>query len=139
MKKNIIFTSQKDFIKLFNTDLFANQDTIAISIVTTKEDKFEINKNFKDSIQLVFEDSESSFTTSQAEQILNFVNLHRNQIKHIVIHCLFGISRSAAVSLFLEEYLNESYVSDITRSEYANYNRYIYSVLYNTLYGDMYK
>ena len=48
MKKNIIFTSQKDFIKLFNTDLFANQDTIAISIVTTKEDKFEINKNFKD-------------------------------------------------------------------------------------------
>lgn len=132
---NILFLSQNQFKSIFNVDKGVdNSTTIVISIVTADSDCYAISTSFLDSIQLVFEDNEQSFTPSLANSIIDFINKHKNsQCSQIIVHCLMGISRSAAVALFLEEYINSAVIDDIQRSPYRNYNRFVYSTLINTL------
>lgn len=128
---HIYFISQNKFKTLVNDNInYQHSNYIAISVVTEEKDKFELNTNFKDSVQLVFGDDENSFTKEQALQIINLVK--NNQQTNIVVHCLMGISRSAAIALFLDEWLNQTYISDISRSRYVNYNRHVYTTLLKT-------
>lgn len=134
---NIQFMSQTKFKELmsFSTPKKLNK-ALAISIVTTTEDSFEISNKFADSFQLVFKDDNESFTESHARQILASVYANKDTIDTIYVHCLMGVSRSAAVALFLTEAFNEITIEDIRRSPYCNYNRHVYTTLFRVFYDN---
>ena len=87
-----------------------------------------------DGIQIAFDDIEfpykdyKLFDTSQAETILAFVKkMHtRPEDIELVVHCYAGVSRSAAVSKFVNDYLGLR----IPKYEYLDvYNSLVYRKL----------
>ena len=48
------------------------------------------------------------FTVKEAYEIINFVRTLPHSVKHILVHCSAGISRSCAVGAFLEMWLNKN-------------------------------
>ena len=48
------------------------------------------------------------FTVKEACEIINFVRTLPHSVKHILVHCSAGISRSCAVGAFLEMWLNKN-------------------------------
>ncbi len=131
---NPTFHSRGSFITKYNTDAFLemNNEAVAISIITDESEKFDLNPAWSDSIQLEFEDADDSnpncFSEEQAEILFNFINKNRN--KKLIIHCTAGVSRSAAVALFIEEYLLGNQI-ELHRSSYCNYNRHVFKLLRN--------
>lgn len=109
---------------------------LAISIVTTEKDSFKISNKFEDSCQLIFKDDNESFTEAHARQIINTVTANKDSIHTIYVHCLMGVSRSAAVALFLTEAFNEITIEDIRRSPFCNYNRHVYTTLFRVFYDN---
>ena len=83
-------------------------------------------------IVMQVKDDEKDFTKAQAEYIVKFVKKHKD--KQFVVHCFAGLSRSAAVALWIEEYLvtlgAKTQVSPLLRG-YKVYNRHIYNMLNN--------
>lgn len=139
---NIVFTSQHTFQNFINkngsTDPEVLKKSICISVVTEPQDSFQLNKDFKSSIQMFFKDDDQSFTDLHADQILYFIDQHKHNVENIFIHCLMGVSRSAAIALFLEEYINNKVIEDIFRSKYNLYNRHIYSTLHKVMQNKFY-
>ena len=138
---NIVFTSQHIFKNQINSqeaDPEVLKKSICISIITEPSDTFALNKNFKSSIQMSFKDDDQSFTDLHADQILYFIDQYKNRVNTIFIHCLMGVSRSAAIALFLEEYLNNNFIEDTSRSNYSLYNRHIYSTLHKCIQKEFY-
>lgn len=128
------FHSRVSFIEKINTDSFlkSNPDIVAISVITDEAEKFNLNQLWLDSIQLEFEDTVDTnnpkcFNQKQAEELYNFIIRHKNKAG-IVIHCTMGVSRSAAIALFIEEYILGKEI-ELHRSKYCNYNRYVYNLL----------
>ena len=133
---NIEFMSQHKFQTVYNVLSSELEETAVISIVTEQQDTYQLNNNFLFTLQLVFEDSETSFTREQAKTIIEFADKCKNSsCKQILVHCLAGVSRSSAISLFLEEYLNNLIIEDIQRSKFNLHNRYVYSTLNKLLQG----
>ncbi len=134
---NIQFMSQTKFKELMSLATPKSlSKTLAISIVTTSVDSFEISNKFANSLQLIFKDDNESFTESHANQILASVSANKDTIDTIYVHCLMGVSRSAAVALFLTEAFNEITIEDIRRSPYCNYNRHVYTTLFRVFYDN---
>lgn len=75
------------------------------------------------------------FKKRQAEQIINFIKENRKFLRGIFVHCMAGISRSAAVAKFIAEMENLPF-----NHQYQLYNKYVYRTLTNTYwekyYGD---
>lgn len=133
---NVYFTSQSDFKQnINNSEYLKNIEYPAcISIVTSEEEKFKLSEQWPASLQLVFADTDDKsdpncFSEKQAIQILDFLEKEKYRIGNLFIHCLMGISRSAAIALFVKEIIFNKQVPDLARSAYANYNRHIYSTL----------
>lgn len=130
-----IFTSMYNFKKQFNIDewILLNPRSACISVVTTERERFTLNKNWEDSIQLKFEDTDriehpNVFTKEQANQIIEFIE-NNKELDYIIVHCFAGESRSAAISLFIEEYYNGLKIEDIRRTKFSNHNRLVFSTL----------
>ena len=128
------FHSRVSFIEKINTDSFLkfNPDVVAISVITDESEKFDLNSSWLDAIQLEFEDTidinnPKCFNQKQAEQLYNFIIKYKNK-SGIIVHCTMGVSRSAAISLFIEEYILGKEI-ELHRSKYCNYNRYVYGLL----------
>lgn len=132
---NIQNFSQHNFLKL-QTSL-ANSKSVAISIITKPNEVFTLSDQWKDSIQLIIPDDDSTDKTEQLESILDFIN-NNLDASNIYIHCYFGISRSAAINLFLREYLNQEVIQDLNLSGFSTYNRHIYRGLYNIVHFKFY-
>lgn len=68
---------------------------------------------------------------AQAKQLYDFIvdAILDTSVTNIIVHCHAGISRSAAVALFIKEYFinNENYQT--LPEKYVNYNRRVYSEL----------
>lgn len=110
-----------------NTDIYAAisiQDTIGGGFC------FELKENqyCKGVLTLYFDDIEKPehgfklIDKYQAEQIIEFINMHRD-VDTLLIHCFAGISRSKAVGMFAREML------EIQSTKETYYNHYVYETL----------
>ncbi|HSG22227.1 MAG TPA: hypothetical protein VLA64_04645 [Azonexus sp.] len=97
--------------------LAGNPSTAVISITDPGQPDANLCAQFKDVLRLSFYDAEPAdeylpapmpgmFDQLMARQIGNFVHELRNDPDDIsvMVHCEYGISRSAAVALFVEAY-----------------------------------
>lgn len=136
------FHSMWDFKKNYNTDLYLdhehNKNKACISIITSPEEIFKLSPKWADSLQLMFDDTDNIenpriFNEQMASQILEFISNNINRTE-IVVHCFMGVSRSAAISLFIQEEILQKKVEDIQRSPYSGYNRHVTKLLRAQLY-----
>jgi len=85
--------------------------TVAISILTPGREAARLHSDIDDVLRLYFHDgvphgSEPRkvelFSAGQAQAIIDFLRHHnaQPQVRHLLIHCEAGISRSAAVAVF---------------------------------------
>lgn len=67
------------------------------------------------------------FTEEHARIILEWLNKYEDKLYAIYVHCAMGISRSAAVALFVAE----RYRLPIDDWKTARYNKHVYRTLFN--------
>lgn len=116
------------------------EPSIAISILSPRYPAISLSEEFRDILQLRFEDSTPAdgcteqggfFTKNQARQIIEFIRTYHSaeQTYHLLIHCEAGISRSAAVAVFAA---SECRVP--LSGQFAFLNPWVLKVLVNTAY-----
>lgn len=114
--------------------LEANNRTIVISIANSGQEPAQL-ANFKDILYLNFDHIEHlmtnhiRFSNTHAQEILDFVEKHQENTESIVIHCLMGESRSAAVALFLSKHLGVELNQDTSK-----HNKWVVKVLEKVVY-----
>jgi predicted protein tyrosine phosphatase len=122
----VFIKSKKEFDDLMKTKGITNanveeyQNNFFISINNTFEnDELPYFENKQNVMVLYFDDVEKdldipiigtnktqtakAFTIAQAEEVLNFINKHKNK-DNCIVHCSAGISRSGAVGTFINDY-----------------------------------
>lgn len=70
------------------------------------------------------------FNLKMANEIKDFVDKYKNSVDKIIVHCLAGISRSAAVACVISRYLNGS-DEEIFKSGRYFPNRLVYKIMCN--------
>lgn len=125
-----------------------NAENVRISIISP-DDTTPVNANnsWKDYRQIAVDDI--TFEIEEAilfnkdhaltlfEMVLDTETLQiKDDIKDIIIHCDAGISRSAAVRLFLSQLNNKQKATNVDRSSDAFFNRHIFITLRKT-YDDL--
>lgn len=113
MRFKIDIMSKDECILFSSKDL--KDDCIIVSINDTGYDTMlHENKRIIDIHKVWFDDIENAInpklklmTIDQAEGIKDFVDKYKDEVKHIVIHCTAGISRSGAVGCVIARYLND--------------------------------
>jgi len=63
-------------------------------------------------------------TAGQVAQIVDFCRAHALRCRRVVVHCRYGVSRSAAVAKALCEVTGVAFPDD-----YSDHNRYVYQLL----------
>lgn len=118
------------------------ENSVIISLHDASEDPASLLDGWKDRLTLCFHDADEGtlgltlFNQDMAKQILKFVQEHSSSAEELVVHCQMGVSRSAAVAMFLSEVLEiPCYMGDLRVSfaTYKNYNKLVYRTLYNEL------
>ena len=104
----------------------------AISIQDTIDGGFGFelkeNRYCKGVLTLYFDDIEQPepglklMNTSQAKQIIEFINMHKD-VDTLLIHCFAGVSRSRAIGVFAREMLG------LQPTNETDYNHYVYETL----------
>lgn len=129
MTTSVMFAGRYAFIKeLENSGSLLNDSYALISINdTVKEEKIihdAVSKNGVTSniISVIFQDTDDSdcISLEQAKQISQFV--FDNEGKTFIVHCFAGISRSAAVAKFIDEYYD---IKDPVLENYTIYNKMV--------------
>ena len=111
------------------------EPNMALISVTQLGDTFiYFQPGWEDILRIQFDDVDTmtlrSFHPAQAEQIIEFVERNKDR-DEIVVHCLAGISRSAAIAKFIAEKYNcEEWLSHF--KEYNIYNKLVYRILNKT-------
>lgn len=110
-------------------------DTALISI-TEPSELANLNTGWTHLLRLEFHDSDTQnfvgcvlFNEAMALQIINLTQSLPEEVKHIMVHCHAGISRSAAVAKFVAETVNAPF-----SEKYALYNKHVYRVLRRTFF-----
>lgn len=107
---------------------------VLISIHDESETELQPNGKFEDILWLKFHDTDSrdgvltAFSDEHAKWICSFLKKHKD-IDEVVVHCTMGVSRSAAVAIFLSEYNGvQCYRNDlkVDYSSWPRYNRLVY-------------
>lgn len=122
-------------------------NSLCISIMNssdTLEEYFPLSDDWSARIRLTFDDINepvdnlSVFTYDQAVLILKAVldeNLEiKSEYDNIIIHCTAGVSRSAAVALFLNQLKHHTTITDLTRHGWACFNSYVLVTLLEAYY-----
>ena len=146
MKYKIDIKSRNECIIFSTRDL--KEDCVIISINNTGYDTNILkNKNIIDICKLWFDDIDNEkyededlklMNIKQAIEIKNFVEKHKSKVKHIVIHCSAGISRSAAVGCVIAGYLNNT-DNYLWQSGRYMPNKHVYKIMcevFNLKYSD---
>lgn len=79
---------------------------------------------------LDIDDAAGRFTEDKAKSIVDFIATSKANRKNICVHCWLGVSRSAAVAKFAQDYFG---YQNLSLEGYTLYNRYVYSKLLQTL------
>jgi predicted protein tyrosine phosphatase len=123
--KEVKFMSQWDAESLKGQD-----DTIVISIRDSGLVPARISKEFRDVLFLEFDNTDVMsdrfirFSLKPALVLMEFVSKHEGQATRIVINCMSGKSRSAAVA----KYLAKRYGITLTQS-HEEYSDWVFHVL----------
>lgn len=132
----------------FNNYLFANDidnsninnNDIAYISIRGKNDKPSVINDCDNFLIIIVDDigenekNESliKFNENHAITIINFIERNKYK-KHIIVHCLAGISRSGAVGYFINDYYaKEDFLSFKRRNPALIPNTHIYVTLKNT-------
>lgn len=116
------------------------ENAVIISLHDISEPPADLQPGWKDRLTLCFHDADEGtlgltlFNRQMAQQILEFVEKHASTTEQLVVHCQMGVSRSAAVAIFLSEVLElPCYMGDLRVSfaTYKNYNKLVYRTLFN--------
>ncbi len=139
LSNNKIFTINNSIIQgIFSRneiESFPELITDSIAWITISDpDKNNISIQAKNKLSLKFSDIEENtnkeilFNEEIAKEIIDFIKLHKD--KKFIINCEAGISRSAAVGLFIEKILlNEMSVNKHIRFEP---NMFVFNLLERT-------
>jgi predicted protein tyrosine phosphatase len=110
---------------------------ISIGDVTQGNAKFNRNNpKIKGVLRLFFSDIEYQTETgiimneNDAKMIKEFIDLHKEKVQSIVVHCQAGISRSSAIGAVIEKYLNgeESELNNIWKAHNYSPNGHCYKL-----------
>lgn len=142
MIKNV---SRDFFTRDYNTSPPLN--SLCISIMNssdTIEDYFPFSNNWATRLRLTFDDINepmdglSVFTYEQAALILKVVlddNLEiKSEYDNIIIHCTAGVSRSAAIALFLNQLKHHTTITDLARHGWSCFNSHVFVTLLEAYY-----
>lgn len=114
--------------------------TIIISITDRGAQcvKFNPNPQITATLHIYFDDvnlgENGCITTSNADQILSFVNDNLNGTQNIVVQCEAGISRSSGICAALMLILKENDTNIFTNDDYCP-NIYCYRTILNTYFN----
>jgi len=120
--KKIEFMSQSEA-----EGIIPKQNEAIISISCPK-DVVHLSNLWRNKLELKFhdidfpEDDKVIFNEDHYDQIMNFLNSIENSVENIVVHCHAGISRSAAVAMFIADIYRLNF-----NTNYTLYNKYIYT------------
>lgn len=132
----VVHCSRELAISCINSGVFKTAGYDLISISDTWREQNEMyklwlgNKCHENAgLFLKFNDIpgiESGFSYLDANKIIRFSEESMRKNKNIIVHCYVGISRSAAVAKFINEYHNLNIES---LDDYRLHNRWIYYTL----------
>ena len=116
---------------------------VIISIHDAGQLPADLHPDWKDVLRLSFhdidvaEDGFELFDASMAQEVMDFATRHADK-PCITVHCNMGVSRSAAIALFLSEWQNRDLYQQGRRCLAIpdSYNRTVHRVLTNTWLGD---
>lgn len=136
LKRHVIHCSRYEMINsILASDYPWCHDKYVISINDTEKERVQMESRLSAAniphLALTFSDvtyetqlsNETLFNNQHADAIIDFV--HRNPGNYAV-HCFAGVSRSAAVAVFLNEYLQ---LGDDELTNLKSFNRHVYDML----------
>ena len=137
--KSVVFYSRVIAEKLQPTG-----SEVIVSIHDRSQEPATLQDGWKDILRLSFHDMDVAkenydlFNQDQAKEVIAFIEKYAD-VERIVVHCNMGVSRSAAVAIFISEQQERNlfqqgrafFCPDLP----AQYNRLVYSTLNRTLWG----
>lgn len=127
----ISFVRQRVAEQMIPTD-----NMVLISITQPGDHDADLHPDWKEVLRLQFDDIDGSmlpssnsrsFTPWHAKEVIDFLEANK-EVDELIVHCMAGISRSAAVAKFAAEKYN---VNEFLRrfETYELYNKWVYSSL----------
>ena len=117
-----------------------------ISINNPGKDANPLKDGWSSTLRLWFHDIDESsiaaklagyeaMTPMQAQMVVDWVRKVEGSLYTIIVHCEMGVSRSAAIALWIAE--RHGLVDEYFSRKAALYNRYVYSLLNTAAHGPM--
>jgi predicted protein tyrosine phosphatase len=120
---------------LYDFEHIPSTATYALRIVDTPSQVKHTPKNYTSILMLVFNDCEPEEkgypTTSQIQAIISFLKDAKSRNKDVVVHCMMGIGRSAAIAQFAIDFLG--FTDAVNSTDRTHMNVALYSDLHYTL------
>jgi len=132
--KQVLFASQAEAEKLAGLS-----DWIVISITGPADPPAALKEGWGDILRLSFDDIDFAqddmrpISAEDATRLVQFVRKYADTVDGVLVHCLAGISRSAAVAKFIAEKYQLPFPD-----AYASYNRLVYRTLNQVLWRESY-
>lgn len=83
---------------------------ISITDISTNSNTFATNQNIYSILNLKFNDvsdsDKSAISIEQAKKIASFIDVWKDMVKLIIVHCEAGVSRSSGVAAGIMKYIN---------------------------------
>ncbi len=117
---------------------------VMVSIHDRVQGPAALQTGWKDVLYLSFHDTDVAkedydlFSEEQAKEVIAFIDRH-SEVEQIVVHCNMGVSRSAAVAMFISDQQDRNLFQQgrafFHPDRPAQYNRLVYSTLNRALWG----
>jgi protein-tyrosine phosphatase len=116
---------------LYDFERTPDTATYALRIVDTASQVKHTPKNYSSILMLVFNDCEPEEdgypTPSQIQSILFFLRDAKSRNKNVVVHCMMGIGRSAAIAQFAIDFMG--FINAEPSTDRTHMNTALYSDL----------
>jgi hypothetical protein len=128
------------FVKFFPEVIAVNLPSssfIGMISITEPDEKVKFTYDWEFLLRLYFHDLVKPyptyvlFSSEQAHQILDWLEVHENTLRGVYVHCVAGISRSAAVGMFIADMYE---ISGFNYFEAGAYNKLVYQTLSDALF-----
>lgn len=127
------------FVSQIVAEQMQPNDKMACISVTSPNGWAKLKNNWKDVLRLEFDDIDrlhpdisllvgtNLFSKDQAQEVVEFLDKNKD-VDELIVHCMAGISRSAAIARFAAERFN---CNDFLRKfeKYDLYNKHVYRML----------
>lgn len=119
--------------------------SVLISVSDELDGPLSPEPGWEQILRLQFDDKDQAgenvvlFDAAMAQKVLAFVHANE-QLDTLVVHCLMGQSRSAAIALFIAELLGVPCFKNnrpVTTTTWTQYNRKVYRVLSDEVHGSI--